>query len=340
MPSHDPIDYSADPQARERELELSRRELVRMGIGAGLGLALTPWAQLGAQGDLAHRDMDEEQPSALITRTIPSSGEKLPAVGIGTARRYDVATAEEKVPLLETLREFPKRGGKLIDTAPSYGNAEAVTGELVAQLGIRDQLFLATKVSVRGTDATSGVAQMQASFRALHTDHLDLMQVWNLQGTETLLPVLREMKAQKKIRYVGVTTSNERQYPELEALLKKEQLDFIQVDYAADNRQAADRILPQAKDRGAAVLINLPFGRSRVFQNVLTTPVPDWAKEFEATTWAQIFLKYIVANAAVTCVIPGTAQLKYVTDNMSAARGVLPDAAMLKKIEALVGKAM
>jgi len=278
--------------------------------------------------------------SKLITRIIPSSGEAIPAIGIGTARRYDVTTPDEKAPLRDTLREFPKLGGKVIDTAPGYGQAELVTGELVHELGIRDQLFLATKVSVRGTDAAPGIAQMEESFRRLHTDRIDLMQVWNLGGTATLLPVLREMKQAKRIRYIGVTTSSDQQYAALEQLMQTEPLDFIQIDYAADNRNAAERILPLAKDKGIGVLVNLPFGRTRVFQNVVSTPVPGWAKEFEASSWAQVFLKYILANPAVTCIIPGTATVKYVNDNTGAMRGALPSPEHLKQIEALVAKAM
>ena len=278
--------------------------------------------------------------SKLITRIIPSSGEAIPAIGIGTARRYDVTTPDEKAPLRDTLREFPKLGGKVIDTAPGYGQAELVTGELVHELGIRNQLFLATKVSVRGTDAAPGIAQMEESFRRLHTDRIDLMQVWNLGGTATLLPVLREMKQAKRIRYIGVTTSSDQQYAALEQLMQTEPLDFIQIDYAADNRNAAERILPLAKDKGIGVLVNLPFGRTRVFQNVVSTPVPGWAKEFEASSWAQVFLKYILANPAVTCIIPGTATVKYVNDNTGAMRGALPSPEHLKQIEALVAKAM
>lgn len=322
------------PRRSHRHDALSRRDLVQRSLAAGLGLALTPFDRLLAQG------LSSVHAPALILRKIPSTGEALPVIGIGTARRFDVTTAEEKAPILDTLREFPKLGGKVIDTAPSYGQAESVTGELVGQLGIRDSLFLATKVSVRGTDVAPGVAQMEESFRKLRTDRIDLMQVWNLGGTDALLPVLRDMKAAKRIRYIGVTTSNESQYGALEALMNRETLDFIQVDYAADNREAAQRILPMAKDKGIAVLINLPFGRSRVFQNVLSTPVPEWAKEFEAATWAQVFLKYIAANPAVTCVIPGTAQVKYVNDNMAAARGALPNATQLKQIEAVVAKSM
>jgi aryl-alcohol dehydrogenase-like predicted oxidoreductase len=321
--------------------DLSRRDLLRTGLSLGVGSVLAPTLlqALSLTGDASAGAIAQAQ-KPLIMRPIPSSGERLPVIGIGTARRYDVTTAEEKGPLRDTLRAFPKLGGKVIDTAPSYGQAEPVTGELVAELGIRDQLFLATKVSVRGTDAAPGVAQMEESFRRLKTDRIDLMQVWNLGGTATLLPVLRDMKAAKRIRYVGVTTSSDQQYPALEQLMQAEALDFIQIDYAADNRNAAERILPLAKDKGVAVLVNLPFGRTRVFQNVLQTPVPEWAKEFDAASWAQIFLKYIVANPAVTCVIPGTAQVKYVNDNTLGMRGALPTAAHLKQIEALVQRSM
>ena len=320
-----------------RDSRLSRRDVIQLGLGAGLGAALTPFGTLGrlmAQG--APDAVLAVQAGAQILRAIPSSGEKIPVIGIGTARRYEAPTAEDKPALLDTVRRFSELGGKLIDTAPGYGQAEVVVGELVSQLGIRDKLFLATKVSVRGTGVAPGIAQMEESFRRFHTDRIDLMQIWNLGGTELLLPVLREMKAAKKIRYIGVTTSNERQYPALEALMAKEPLDFIQVDYAVDNREADQRILPLAKERGIGVLINLPFGRSRVFQNVLDKPVPDWAKEFDAATWPQVFLKYIVSNPAVTCVIPGTAKVAYANDNVAASRGRLPDEAMRKRIEAYI----
>lgn len=320
---------------------ISRRSALRMGVGAGLAALVAP-RELAAWHDGMvgwPRAADLAQ-GALITRRIPSSGELLPVIGIGTARRYDVSTPEEKAPLRDTLREFPRLGGKVVDTAPGYGQAESVTGELIGELGLRDQLFLATKVSVRGTDAAPGVAQMEESFRRLKTDRIDLMQVWNLQGTTTLLPVLRDMKAAKRLRYVGVTTSSDQQYGQLEQLMHSEVLDFIQIDYAADNRNAAERILPMARDNGIGVLVNLPFGRTRVFQNVLQTPVPAWTGEFDAATWAQVFLKYIIANPAVTCVIPGTAQVKYVLDNTQGMRGRLPSADHLKRIEALVQRAM
>ncbi len=339
------LSISHPPIMRDSRLpRLSRRDAIQLGLGAGLGAALTP---LGALGRLAAQGVPDAlagvsgtraglQTGAQILREIPSSGEKIPVIGIGTARRYEAPTAEDKPALLATVRRFSELGGKLIDTAPGYGQAEIVVGELVSQLGIRDKLFLATKVSVRGTDVAPGIAQMEESFRRFHTDRIDLMQVWNLGGTELLLPVLREMKAAKKIRYIGVTTSNERQYPALEAIMANEPLDFIQVDYAVDNREAEQRILPMAKEKGIGVLINLPFGRSRVFQNVLDKPVPEWAKEFDAATWPQVFLKYIISNPAVTCVIPGTAKVAYADDNVAASRGRLPDEAMRKRIEAYI----
>jgi aryl-alcohol dehydrogenase-like predicted oxidoreductase len=327
----------SDTSRPDSSLCLSRRAALKVGVGAGLAALMAPRDLVAMQhGVLTPSIPHIHTQGALITRRIPSSGELLPVIGIGTARRYDVSTPEEKAPLRDTLREFPRLGGKVIDTAPGYGQAESVTGELVSELGIRDQLFLATKVSVRGTDAAPGVAQMEESFRRLKTDRIDLMQVWNLQGPATLLPVLRDMKAAKRIRYVGVTTSSDQQYPQLEQLMQSEALDFIQIDYAADNRNAAERILPLAREKGIGVLVNLPFGRTRVFQNVLQTPVPEWTKEFDAVTWAQVFLKYIIANPAVTCVIPGTAQVKYVNDNTQGMRGALPTAEHLKRLEALV----
>jgi len=312
---------------------LSRREALAAGVaaGAGLALALDPLARLSAL--LAQQGA---QQGPLIQRAIPSSGEQIPVIGIGTARRYDVAsTAEERTPLRDVLRRFPELGGKLVDTAPAYGNAEMVVGDLVQEIGNRPQLFLATKVSVRGAgDAQSGVRQMEESMRRLHTDRIDLMQVHNLGGTAQLLPVLREWKQAGRIRYLGVTTSSERQYPALEQLMRAERLDFVQVNYSIESREAADRILPLAAERGMGVLVNLPFGRTSVFQKVGGKPLPGWAAEIDCASWAQLFLKYIVSHPSVTCAIPGTAKVEYLVDNVAAARGRLPDAAMRKRIEA------
>ena len=307
---------------------VSRRDALKIGLGAGMALTLDrlpAFAELPAPG---------AQGGPLIQRAIPSSGEKLPVVGIGTARRYDVGdTPAELAPLRDVLRQFPEMGGRVIDSAPGYGRAETVVGNLLQELKNRDRYFIATKVSSRGGERAGAIAQMEESMRRLHTDHIDLMQVWNVSAPDQLLPLLEEWKAAKKIRYLGVTTGSDNQYAQLETVMKAHTLDFVQVDLAIDNRNAQDRIIPLAAERGTAVLIDLPFGRTRVFEKVQGRPLPDWAKEIDAASWPQLFLKYIVGNPAVTCVIPGTAKPEYLVDNIGAARGHLPDAAMRKHIE-------
>lgn len=302
---------------------ISRRELLQYGIGAGLASFL-PYARLLAQG------------GPLLMRAIPSSGEKLPAVGIGTARRYDVPPDSlERIEIKQVIALFSNLGGKVIDTAPSYGQAETVVGEVTSALGNRSRLFLATKLGANGRAA--GEAQVAQSFAKLKTDKIDLIAVHNLTDTKNQLAYLRELKQAGRIRYVGVTTSSDNQYAALEEIMKSETLDVIQVDYAIDNRGVAERILPLAVDRGMAVMINLPFGRGRVFQDVQGKDLPSWASEFDCKSWAQFFLKYIVANTAVTCVVPGTAQIKYVADNLGGAQGRLPSKDMLKRMEEFVG---
>lgn len=268
----------------------------------------------------------------LLTRSIPSSGEALPLVGLGTARRYEaVANEAEKAPLRDTLARFHALGGRVIDTAPSYGEAEAVVGELVEGLKIRPGLWLATKVGADDLDA--GKAQIEASFRRLRTDRIDLVAVHNLRNVTTQLAQLRGLQKAGRIRYVGATTSFDGQYADFEAMMRRETLDVIQVDYALDNRGSADKLLPLARDRGMAVMINLPFGRGRLFQATQGKPLPDWAAEIDCTTWAQVFLKYVVSHPAVTCAVPGMAQARYVDDNLAAARGRLPDAALRTRME-------
>ena len=224
----------------------------------------------------------------------------------------------------------------MIDSSPSYGTAEAVVGELVEGLKIRDSLFLATKVSLRNVGRDEGIKQIEESFKKYRTNKLDLIAVHNLRDTETQLRTLREMKQAGRIRYVGITTSFDNQYGEFEQTMKKETLDFIQVDYALDNRDAGERIIPLAGDRGMAVMINLPFGRGRLFNAVQGKKLPEWAGEFDCQSWAQFFLKYIVSHPAITCAVPGMAQAKYVVDNLGAARGRLPDAAMRRRMEQFI----
>jgi aryl-alcohol dehydrogenase-like predicted oxidoreductase len=307
----------------------SRRDAIKIGVGAGVLLTLD------RAPAFALPDAPANLP-ALIERAIPSTGELLPVVGIGTARSYEHPTPAELPVLREVLQRFPELGGKLLDTAPLYGDAEVVVGNALSELKNRDRYFLATKVSVGrgGGDRAAVEAQMNASLVRLKTGYVDLMQIWNVSSPGLIAPVLDEWKAAKRIRYTGITTSFKGQYQQLEDTMKAYKLDFVQVDLAIDNRDAQERIIPLAADRGMAVLVNLPFGRTRVFQRVLNQPLPGWAGEFDATTWAQVFLKYIVSNPAVTAVIPGTATMQFLTDNNLAARGRLPDPAMRKRIEA------
>lgn len=309
---------------------ITRRTLIKTGLGAGAGLMLGRWSGLVAAAPATAA-------GTLVTRAIPSSGEPLPVIGIGTARRYSVGTsAEERDELRAVLRRFGQLGGRLIDTAPSYGTAETVVGDLVAEIGNRDRLFLATKVGAGRGGVEAGVAEMEASLVRLRTDRVDLMQVHNLSGVEVMLPRLREWKAAGRIRYLGISTSFEGQYADFEKVMRNEDLDFIQVDYALDNRDAGDRILPLAADRGIAVLVNLPFGRGRVLRAFEDTPLPGWAADYGIATWAQFVLKYVVSHPAVTAAIPGTATLDYLEDNLAAARGPMPDAATRGKMEALI----
>jgi aryl-alcohol dehydrogenase-like predicted oxidoreductase len=313
--------------------KITRRDALKVGVTAGALLALDRLPAF-AQPPSSGRSGQAALP--LIERAIPSTGEKVPVIGMGTARNYERPTPDMIPTLREVLQKFPELGGKVLDTAPAYGMAEVVVGDALAELKNRDKYFLATKVSVGrgGGDAAAAAAQMEQSLVRLKTSTIDLMQIWNVSNPDLIVPVLNEWKAAKRIRYTGITSSSKNAYPSLEAAMKAHKLDFVQVDYAIDNRSAADRIIPLAAERGMGVLINLPFGRSRVFQRVLGKPLPEWAAEFDATSWAQVFLKYLASNPAVTCVIPGTETIPYATDNNNASRGRLPDAAMRKRIEA------
>lgn len=305
----------------------SRREVIRLGIATGLGLALGPWA---SRARAAGR-------SELITRPIPSSGERIPVIGLGT-NNYSVQTDEELAPLREVLRRMAELGGKVVDTAPGYGRSEQVIGQLLEELGTRDRMWIATKVTAPGDKAYRGKAMMKESFRRLRVDRVELMQVHNLNGAAAILPVMKEWKQDGRIRYIGVTTSGNRRYDELETLMRCEPLDFIQIDYSISNRSAADRILPLAADRGIAVMLNLPLGgrrRRNVVRAMAGRPLPEWAAEIDCTSWAQLFLKYNVSHPAVTCAIPGTTRVEHLEDNLGAARGRLPDAEMRRRIERL-----
>lgn len=260
----------------------------------------------------------------------------IPAVGLGTWRVFDVgATPAERAPLEDVLKSLVELGGRVVDSSPMYGTAESVVGDLAADLAITDKLFLATKVWTSGREA--GVAQMEQSLRRLRAQRLDLIQIHNLLDWRTHLRTLKEWKAAGRIRYLGVTHYTASAYDELERVLRAETLDFVQVNYSLGEREAERRILPMARDRGVAVLANRPFAEGGLFQRVRARAVPPWAAEFDCDSWAQFFLKWILAHPAVSCAIPGTSRSQHMVDNMKAAIGKLPDAATRERMAAHVG---
>ncbi len=272
---------------------------------------------------------------ALILRTIPTSGEQLPVIGLGT-NAYGVSTDEEMAPLREVLREMPRLGGTLVDTAHVYGRSEEVIGELVEDLGNRDDLFIATKTPIRGEIPDVGEA-IQECFRRLRVDMIDLLQVHNLHEIDRQVPYFIAEKERGRVRYIGASTSSQDQYEDFIAAIRRHPFDFIQVNYSIDDRASAERILPLARELGMAVLINMPFGGRRgaasTFGRVADRPLPDWADEIDAASWAQVFLKYVVSHPAVTAAIPGTTRPSHLTDNQAAGRGRLPDADLRREIE-------
>jgi aryl-alcohol dehydrogenase-like predicted oxidoreductase len=312
----------------------SRRDAIRAGLAAGLGLT---FSRLPVSAQPAGLTWQEQ----LITRRIPKTGEALPVVGIGT-NQFGVSTPEEAVPLRDTLKRMPELGLKVVDTARGYGSSEEVIGRAVKEVGNRDQLFFATKYSLGGRGVTTtptaqeAKAGLELAFTRLQTDRIDLMMVHNLGGTETLMPLMQELKQAGKFRYIGISTSSDNQYEPLMAAMNTLPLDFIEVDYSIGNRNAEQQILPLAQEKGIAVLVNVPFGgrRATVLQEVSGQQLPDFAKEIGATSFAQLFLKYIVSHPAVTVVIPGTRRVAHLEDNARAARGTLPDAALRRRIEA------
>ena len=268
--------------------------------------------------------------AAPLRRAIPSSKEALPVIGLGTWQTFDVGGGAERAPLRQVLRRFAALGGRVVDSSPMYGRAETVVGELAAEDRLRDSLFLATKVWTRGQAA--GVAQMEASLRHFRTRVLDLIQVHNLVDWRTHLTTLREWKQAGRVRYLGVTHYTASAYGELEQVMKGEPLDFVQLNYSVAEREAERRLLPLAAERGVAVLVNRPFAEGALMRRVRGRPVPAWASELGCTSWAQLFLKWIVAQPAVTCVIPATSRPEHLEDNMRAGVGPLPDAAARERI--------
>jgi len=292
---------------------VTRREAAKVigGTAAGLFLPITPRAA-------------NESSSAMLTRSIPSSGEKLPVIGLGTWQAFDVGlTADSRRQLEEVLSLFVKFGGRVIDSSPMYGRAEEVIGDLTATLGILDKLFLATKVWTHGKE--SGIKSMERSMALLRTKRIDLMQVHNLVDVHTHLATLREWKEQGRIGYVGITHHEAGAFGEIEKLMRSEKLDFVQINYSLMEPEAEQSLLPLAHERGIAVLANRPFGAGDLFDKVRSKPLPDWASEFDCRSWAQFFLKWIVAHSAITCAIPATNKPGHLEDNMQGGTGRLPD---------------
>ena len=303
---------------------VSRRTVLGSSLAAGLGWALgRPLPALA------------EQPLPLVRKPIPSSKELLPAIGVGT-NNFTAASPDELAARRAVLEKLPQLGGSIVDTAAIYGKSEEVIGQDVAELHLRDRLFLSTKVMAQNGNVEQGKAMIEESFRKLQTSKIDLLHVHNLASTEAIMPVLQQLKHDGRVRYIGMTTSFVNQHAEMLIAMRSHPVDFIQIDYSIGNRAAAQDILPLALDRGIAVMLNVPFGGRRgtnLLARVAGRPLPDWAAEIDATSWAQVMLKYVISHPAVTCAIPGTTQVSHLEDNLRGARGRLPDAALRLRME-------
>ena len=274
----------------------------------------------------------------MLTRPIPSSGEQLPVLGLGTWRTFDVGGDQRaREPLGDVLSSFAQLGGKLVDSSPMYGSAEEVVGGLVASAGLRDRLFVATKVWTTGK--TKGIAEMEASMRKLRVETIDLMQVHNLVDVATHLRTLAEWKSAGRVRYVGITHYTASAHEKVAKLLQSHaSIDFVQINHSAAEREAEKRVLPVARDRGVAVIVNRPFAEGGLLKRLARRPLPDFAATIGCTTWSQLLLKFILAHPAVTCAIPATSDVEHLAENMRAGEGELPDEEMRKRIvEAVVG---
>lgn len=295
----------------------NRREVIAAGAALGTmpGVAFT------------------NESSGMRSKPIPSSGESLPVIGLGTYSVFDVESTDDAIATRkEIVERLVNHGGSLLDTSPMYNRSERVIGDVIAAGVNRDDVFLATKVWTDGRDA--GVEQMQLSVELMRTKVIDLMQVHNLRGWQQALPVMREWQQEGRIRYIGITTSRSAQYAEFEKVMLAEDLDFIQINYSLEQREAAERLLPLAADRGMGVIINRAFGGGRIFSAVGDRPLPDWAQDFGCTSWAQFLLKYALGHPAATLSIPGMTKLHHVDDNFGAGQDRLPSADERQRQEA------
>lgn len=300
-------------------MKISRREFSKAAFAAG--------ALLVGGGPAAFAG-----PAGVIRRPIPSTGEMIPIIGLGT-NRYGVGGSEEaRAPLKEALARFHEWGGTVIDTAPSYRTSESVLGDLMAELSMRDDMFVATKVDKE--DPGDVVGQIRDSQSKLRTESFELIQVHNVRYWQTSLPVLRDWKEKGLVKYTGITTSRSSEYEELEKAMKAEEMDFVQLNYSLEQRGSAERLLPLAADRGIAVIANRTFGGGRIFKAVGDQPLPNWAIELGMTSWAQFLLKYALSHPAATVAIPGMTKVRHVDDNFGASHEPMPDAAQRAKMEA------
>jgi len=304
------------------ELKLTRRAASKL-IGMGTtSFFLNPTSLLPK-----HENMNR--------RLIPGTNEEIPVIGLGTWQSFDVGNSKnEREPLKEVLKILIEHGGSVIDSSPMYGRSEKVVGDLTTELQIKDKIFEATKVWTNGENA--GLEQMNDSFNLMKVNQMDLMQIHNLKDWKTHLKTLHQWKAEKRIRYIGITHYHSGGYAEVERIMKTEEIDFIQINYNLAVRDAAERILPLAKDKGIAVLINRPYEGGSLFRVSKNMVLPTWANEFDAKSWGQFFLKFILANTAVNCVIPGTSKSKHMLDNVQAGFGELPNAEHQRKMIKLI----
>ena len=310
----------------------TRREWLSTTLGVAGALAIAPHLAKAQSSASA---------STLITRAIPSTGEKLPIIGLGSSATFaQVARNEDHEALKAVISKMVELGGTVFDTAPSYGASEEVAGKIAQELGVAKKLFWATKLNVasRGgaADVTAARNQLENSFKRIGKPVIDLIQVHNMGDVKVQLPILREAKQQGRVRYIGLTTTFENQYAEMIQSMRTEKFDFIGTNYAIDDRFAEETILPLAQERDLAVLVYAPFGRTRLWKRVEGKQVPDWAREFDATSWAQFFLKYVASHPAVTCITPATSRVSNVIDNMGGGLGRLPDPDMRKRMIALI----
>lgn len=300
---------------------LSRRSLIEASLGSAMLLAASRSSLLMATGE------------QMLTRSIPASGEPLPVIGMGTSGSFDVPASEAALaPLREVLRLLLDKGSRVLDTAPSYGRAQTVSGLLLEQGGWRENVFLASKLGVRGRER--GLAQFEESLRALRSKRLDLLQVHNLIDYRTLLGLLRDLKAQGRIRYLGVTHYLEAAHDELVGIVEREPLDFLQINLSVVSRNAERRLLPLCREKGVAVLINRAFEDGQLFARVKGRELPRWAADIDCCSWAQVFLKYVISHPAVTCVIPASSDPRHMADNLLAGFGRMPDTAQRERIAA------